>query len=30
VIRTEIAATFNKALETAAVKEVLFTDFIVQ
>jgi len=30
VIRTEIAATFNKALETAAVKVVLFTDFIVQ
>jgi flagellar FliL protein len=30
VIRSELAASFNKALETAAVKEVLFTDWVVQ
>ena len=30
VIRSELAASFNKALESAAVKEVLFTDWVVQ
>jgi flagellar FliL protein len=30
VIGSELAARFNKAMETAAVKEVLFTDWVVQ
>lgn len=30
VIKSELAASFNKALETAAVKEINFTDWVVQ